>query len=141
MDLSGRLSNQTDLLHQAVNSITGRRRSTKPVARQPQHRLDPDETNELLTYYRAGASVRETVACFGLHRTTVLALLERHGVPRRPHVRKLTDRQLERGAEMYAAGQSLKTVGMALQVDAETVRKAFIRAGVELRPRPGRPRA
>ena len=80
----------------------------------------------MLDYYRAGNSVRETGNRFGLHRTTVLALLERHGVPRRPNVRKLTDRQLKRGAELYAAGQSLKTVGMAPQVDAETVRKAFI---------------
>jgi DNA-binding CsgD family transcriptional regulator len=88
--------------------------------------------------YRDGASVQNLAARFGIHRTTVLDHLKRRGVPRRPRVRKLTDRQIARAAEEYRSGDSLKALGERYGVDAATVRTHLARADVQIRPRRGR---
>ena len=81
----------------------------------------------------------QIVERFGIHRTTVLAHLERHGVPRRPETRKLSEQQIADAAQLYESGLSTVKVGAIYGVDAETIRKAFIRADVKLRARRGGP--
>jgi transposase-like protein len=51
---------------------------------------------------------------------------------------KLTPTDIERAVSHYQAGDSLATVGKTLNVDASTVQRALKRAGVAIRPRPGR---
>jgi DNA-binding CsgD family transcriptional regulator len=75
---------------------------------------------------------------FGVHRRTVADHLERLGVARRVNLPKLTPTDIERAVSQYQAGDSLATVGKILNVDASTVQRALKRAGVAIRPRPGR---
>jgi lambda repressor-like predicted transcriptional regulator len=91
----------------------------------------------LVEGYNAGASVRQLVDRFELHRTTVLAHLERAGVARRPHTRKLTDVQIAAAAELYDAGWSLARLGTRFDVDSQTVRRTLRSQGVQMRPRRG----
>lgn len=58
--------------------------------RQVLRRLRPVVIDQLIAAYAKGLSVRRLVELFGVHRTTVLAHLERHGVARRRSVCKLT---------------------------------------------------
>lgn len=62
----------------------------------------------------------------------------REGVPTRRKMRKLTDEQVRRAVECYEKDElSLENVADALGVTSETIRREFIKAGVERR-RPGR---
>jgi hypothetical protein len=115
----------------AVDTVS-RRRTVKL-----QRRLVEVQVLELVASYEDGASVPELVENFGIHRTTVMAHLQRRGVPRRPNVRKLSDKHVAQAARLYASGLSTVKIGEQFDVDAETVRKALIREGVRLRPRRG----
>ena len=48
--------------------------------RQHQRRLTMTEITELMKEYQQGASVKELAQRFGIHRVTVTAVLQRHGV-------------------------------------------------------------
>ena len=52
---------------------------------------------------------------------------------------RLTDDDVRKAAALYEAGNSLVTVGEHFDVNARTVRSAFDRAGVAVRPRRGWP--
>ncbi len=106
--------------------------------RQEQRRLDPGQVRELVAVYVGGSTVPELEHRYGVHRTTVLAHLNRAGIPRRPQQRKLSDDQLREAAALYARGLSTVAVGRHFGVAAETVRKALHRGGVSVRPRRGR---
>lgn len=67
----------------------------------------------------------------------MLEHLKRAGVPRRPHVRKLTGEQVTRAAELYATNLSLVNVAKKFDVNATTLRREFTQAGVTTRPRRG----
>ena len=111
----------------------GARRSTKPV----QRRLSPYETSCIAAEYLLGRSLEELARQFGVHRRTVADHLERLGVARRVNLPKLTPPDIERAASRYQAGDSLATVGKALNVDPSTIQRALRRAGVTIRARPG----
>jgi hypothetical protein len=66
-----------------------------------------------LDTYRAGASVRTVCAALGIHRNSVLAQLERAGMPRRACKAKPTGARLLKAAELYATGLSLRTSGLS----------------------------
>ena len=91
----------------------------------------------MIAAYGSGQTLNEVAVAFGLHRQTVTDHLERRGVPRRVNVRKLTPRDIAIGARLYESGDSLATVARALNVDATTVRRELVRAGVAIRPRRG----
>jgi hypothetical protein len=114
---------------------TEERRPTRREAR----RLSPEEVDKLAATYRSGATVPQLVEQFEIHRTTVLAHLERRNVPRRAHVAKLTDDDIAVAAGLYLRGQSLATVALAFDVNAETIRKGLLRGGVAIRARRGWP--
>jgi hypothetical protein len=118
---------------------TNRRRSSTVLRRtlQVQHRLNPEQVENLVAEYRAGRSVIELAARYRLSRTTVHSHLKQHGLGRPQWERKLTDTQVQAAAKLYAAGSSLVAVGQRFNVDAATIRRAFIRAGVPVRPRRG----
>ena len=103
---------------------------------QPITRLDQSDILQLVSDYVSGSSARQLSRDWNVHRTTVMDHLERHNIPRRPHVRKLTDTQLREAAELYQAGTSLAKLGTRYHVDPQTVSKELKRAGVTVR-RPG----
>jgi len=74
---------------------------------------------------------------FGINRETALDHLKRAGIARRPHVRKLTDQLVQKAADLYATGLSLKNVAKQFNVNETTIRNEFTRAGNEVRPRRG----
>ncbi len=143
VDLSGRLSNQDLSVLDPCPSLSGR--SAQPdvgrgaYERQKHVRLGPEEVRELLDVYRAGTSVTELATAFGIHRTTVLLHLERHGVDRRPARRRLTDEDVAQAVAFYADGESLATVATRFEVNASTIKREFDRARIRTRPGKGGP--
>jgi len=113
------------------------RRVRPDGSRQVQRRLPPEEIEELVAAYLAGATALALAGKHSIHRTTVLALLERHRVSRRGRV--LTPDHIERAISSYTSGRSCASIAKDLKVNPETVRQALLKAGVALR-RPGRPR-
>ena len=86
--------------------------------------------------YQSGRSSKELAEEFGVHHRTVADHLERLGIARRVNHPKLSAADINRAATRYRAGESLATVGNALNIDASTVQRALKRAGVPIRPRP-----
>ena len=104
------------------------RRIAPDGSRQVQRRLPPETIEELVAGYLAGATALVLAAKHSIHRTTVLALLERHRVSRRGRV--LTPDHIERAVTLYVSGLSCASIGGELQVNPETVRQALLKAGV-----------
>ena len=65
------------------SATIGSRRVPPDGSRQVQRRLPPEEIRELVAAYLAGATALALAGKHSIHRTTVLALLERHQVSRR----------------------------------------------------------
>jgi DNA-binding CsgD family transcriptional regulator len=63
-----------------VRAISTPRPRERQAARQAQVRLDTHRANELAMAYRAGKAMKELAERFGIHRTTVTAVLQRLGV-------------------------------------------------------------
>ena len=143
MVLKGHFSNPSSQVTRLFQALTlaadaSARPATPPDhQRQLQRRLPAELVSELLAAYQGGASLSELSGKFQVHRTTVMAHLDRHGVPRRGQQRKLTGQQVIQASQLYRSGWSLVKIGDHFQVDAATVRRALRRAGFQLR-RPGR---
>src|ERR1022692_1846689 len=96
----GRLSNPgkdfVQVSYKGVRDL-GRRREVECARqlaagnRQTQIRLGPADIERLTVAYAEGSSVLQLAARFNIARTTVLAHLERNGVPRRRSGPKLSD--------------------------------------------------
>ena len=105
MDLKGRLSNPLQIAEtlaaQGAERIGGTSASVattriRPfddhaegpreekgrLSNPPQRRLSPTDLDDLLDAYRAGATINQLAAEFGIHRATVATHLDRQGVPR-----------------------------------------------------------
>ncbi len=104
---------------------------------QHQRRLSTQEASKLDSWYREGASVNELAHEFGIHRTTVLAHLDRQDVKRRPSIRRLTNDDVANATRSYKQGISLKVVGAMFGVNAETLRREFQKANLPVRQRNG----
>ena len=148
--LKGRLSNSSPQVRKLLDQLdglpsksrpncnerafAGQREETGRSARtvQTQRRLTAEVIAQLAAAYQAGATVPELVNRFQVHRTTVLAHLERQGIPRRANRRKLTDEQVAEAARLYAASWSTARVGEQFNVSAETVRRYLRTAGVRI---------
>ena len=105
--------------------------------RQTQIRLVPSDVERLIAAYADGDSVLQLASRFNIHRTTVLAHLERNGVPRRRSGPKLSDEDAYEAAGLYRDGLSLKAIGVRFLVAPDTIGKALRRVGVKIRPRRG----
>lgn len=142
VDLLQVLSSPSLLLNGMLNKGTSVE-TAPPADRSPvrklqtQHRMIEDEVVRMLADYVAGQSVGQLAKSHRLHRTTVLEHLERNGIDRRPHIRKLTDKQVARAAQLYATGFSLVDVAKQFNVNAATIRREFAKAGIAVRPRRG----
>jgi hypothetical protein len=103
---------------------------------QVQHRLTGAEVDQLVERYQAGATIRILVGEFKISRCTAMDHLERRGVPRRACVAMLTEPDVAKAHQLYQSGLSLAQVGKHFGVHGETVRRAFKKAGLAVRPRP-----
>jgi predicted DNA-binding protein (UPF0251 family) len=63
-----------------ANAISKLRPCEQPVTRQTQIRLAPPEVTALAAAYRDGRTIKLLAHRYGIHRTTVTALLSRQGV-------------------------------------------------------------
>jgi lambda repressor-like predicted transcriptional regulator len=106
-------------------------------SRQTQIRLGHTDIERLIAGYAEGSSVLQLAARFNIHRTTLLAQLERNGVPRRRSGPKLSDEDACEAAVLYRDGLSLKTIGVRYLVAPDTIGKALRRVGMKIRPRRG----
>jgi predicted DNA-binding protein YlxM (UPF0122 family) len=106
--------------------------------RQVHVRLGRKQIDGLVQNYDSGPTVDELAEDYGINRTTVMGHLRREGVETRRKNRRLSDKQVRRAVEIYEKEEfSLESVAEALGVKSKTIRREFIRAGVERR-RPGR---
>jgi hypothetical protein len=137
VDLAVQLANHESQLR-ALTAQDGARRSTaSPRQLQVQRRLTSDETAALVDAYRRGDSVLDVSSAFGIHRTTVLGILEGAGIERRGNKPKLTGARLDRVILLYEDGHSCATIAEELKVHPETIRRALMKAGIPIRPRRG----
>lgn len=104
--------------------------------RQRQKHLTDDQVAQLLSDYKRGVAVNELAGAYGVHRTTVMAHVERAGIRRR--WRTLTEADIDEASHLYESGLSLKVIAEQFAVNPTTVWKALIKAGVEIRPQSGR---
>lgn len=105
--------------------------------RHAQHRLRRADIERLIAAYEEGNSLAQLVARFKVYNTTVLAHLERNGVPGRPKGSKRSDEDVVDAADLYRDELSLVAIGHRFRVDPGTVGKAVRRASVQIRPRRG----
>lgn len=106
--------------------------------RTPQGRakqLKDKEAQELIAAYRGGATVYELGRRFGIHRTTVSKILERHGVTMRTG--GMSPEQIDEAVRLYQDGWSLARIGERMSVDDMTVWRRLQERGVKMRPRQG----
>lgn len=121
----------------AVQTLTPTRmtRRAEPNAKQAQHRLRVEEVVQMTQAYEAGALIRELAEQYSVDRTTVMAHLDRQGVPTR--YRRLDPGQIAEAVQFYPQGWSLRKLASRYEVTDNTVRNALLAAGVQTRPRPG----
>jgi lambda repressor-like predicted transcriptional regulator len=100
-------------------------------ARQAQVRLDPHQANALAAAYRAGNATKELATRFGIHRTTVTAVLQRLGVEQRQ--KGLSDEQVAEACRLYPEGWSLARLSERYDVTDMTVRRYLLLAGIVMR--------
>ena len=98
---------------------------------QTQRRLTTKQVEELIVQYQAGDDMKTLATRWGLHRTTVAALLGRAGVNLRR--RGIPSDQVDEAVAPYADGWSCQRLAERYDCDDETVRQTLKRAGVGLR--------
>ena len=112
---------------------------TPPPLRTQRH-LGSDALAELVQCYRQGVSVDQLIPRYGISRSTVFAHISEAGARPRPvGSSKLSTVDIARAQEFYQACWSLARLGERFGVNAETMRRHLIKAGVTLRPRRGWP--
>jgi hypothetical protein len=103
--------------------------------RQQQRRLGPEQVDEVVARYIAGASIDALAREYRINGTTVISHLERNGVERRRNPRKMTDGKVRAAADRYATGISLAAVAVEFGVCDRTLRREFMNAAIETRSR------
>jgi hypothetical protein len=131
--LYSNLSAEADHLRRVRSAAS----SPRPVdgherPRQHQRRLSMTEVTKLVSAYEQQASVKELAQQFGIHRTTVTALLQRHGVELRHS--GLEPTEVQAAANLYRQGWTLARLGEMLGADSTTIWRMLRAAGVKMRP-------
>jgi hypothetical protein len=139
VEVLGRYSNlcdQGERIQELLKIVPGERSGVNLRTRkQVQHRLRPEEIDELVRQYQAGAKVADLATDFHIHRDTVSVILNRRGVSRRQRGVPLD--LIDKVIASYESGASLATIGAALSVDPATVGRVLRIVGVSVRPRRG----
>jgi DNA-directed RNA polymerase specialized sigma24 family protein len=99
-------------------------------------RLRSDQVEALIAGYRAGATIYELAAQFGINRKTVSRILHREQVQMR--MTGLDEEQIQEAQKLHTEGWSLAQIGERLRVDARTVHRRLQERGVRMRDTYGR---
>ena len=108
------------------------------VVKQVQRRLTLEQQADVVRRYEAGAQMSYLATHFGVHRSTVSAILKRNRVSTRKS--GLSANQIDEAAVLYRQGKSLAVIGSELGVDAGTVHDRLREQGVIMRDTHGRER-
>jgi len=112
-------------------------RTEKPARkRKHQVRLRADQLETFKRNYQAGLPIKELADKYQINRATVYQHISRLRLPRR--YPRVSPAQVAEAAGLYQSGWSLATLGDRFGVAQDTVALALTKAGVTLRPRPGR---
>lgn len=101
-------------------------------------RLSEAKIDQLVADYRAGRTVYELAAQYGINRKSVSKHLHARGVSMR--MQGLSPAQIDQAARLYGEGASLAAIGIKLGVDAGTVHARLRERGVVMRDTQGRER-
>jgi lambda repressor-like predicted transcriptional regulator len=93
--------------------------------------LSPSQINELIGAYETGATTKELGELYGIHRTTISAILKRNGVALR--FQSLGAKDIALAQELYQSGLSLAKVSSRFSCHPNTVRLALKDHGVQMR--------
>ncbi|SDO94434.1 hypothetical protein SAMN04487848_2636 [Microbacterium sp. ru370.1] len=99
-------------------------------------RLDPTLVAEIVAKYQSGATTPSLCVEYTLSKGGLLKLLRDEGVQLR--CQPLNDHQVREAAVLYKSGKSIVVIAAHFNVSYNGVRQAFVRAGVERRPRGGK---
>ena len=113
------------------------RTRSEPASSQKQLSLSKLQRTELITKYREGKTVKDLTKLYDVHRTTILAILQKAEAIRPPCLRKLTDQHVKEAHALYSKGFSLAKVAAHYEVDSTTIRREFRKANLPIRPRNG----
>lgn len=119
------------------NSVSRRRPLPTPAYRT-MPRLKPEQAQQVIAGYRAGATVYELAAKFGINRKTVSRALHREQIPMR--MVGLNEQQIEEAERLYRGGRSLADIAERLHVDTRTVHRRLRERGLLMRDTQGRDR-
>jgi len=128
---SNRQLGRNGLLDVRISALSEHRPPAKAVPRLAMTRLDDVAILDLIDRYHSGAQIKDLAKRFGVHRTTVTALLHRHGVERRRL--GLSPDQADDARRLYGDGWSLARLGDKFGVDDMTVRRYLLLAGSVMR--------
>ena len=112
-------------------SVVDPRDKEARLIRQRQKRLTSEEERQVISQYRACATVSELADIFNCHRTTISACLKRHHIQMRRT--PLAKPQIDEAVQLYESGLSLEKVGKQIGVDAETIRQRLRERFVSIR--------
>ena len=125
MECWGRPSPRLIHLLELMTKLKARKSRTSSAVRSPaiqkQTRLSEAQVKKLIADYQKGSSVSELAKQYKIHRTTVMDHLKRADVPRRPHLRKMTDEQVQEAVRLRAKGASFAELGRRYGVDPSTI--------------------
>ena len=118
-----------------AESLDDRQQVVHSVSRR-RHHIQPADEIEMVNGYQAGSTLRELRVRFRVSKSRISSILKAHGV-------KIRNQSLEAdtialGIRLYNSGLSLAQVGSNLSCDANTVRLALVKAGVQRRDTHGR---
>lgn len=130
----GHLRNRFAALDRLVAKSTPRPQRPQPK-RHPKQHLTSAQVSALVARYNAGTPSTQLVAETGMAKGTILKLLHANGAVIRRQ--GLSTDDVAHAAQLYAVGQSLAQIGSRFGVSHTTVRDAFIKEGIQLRPRRG----
>lgn len=98
-------------------------------------RLEPARIAEIIEKYRSGAKTPSLCVEYSISKGGLLMLLRDEGVQLR--CQPLNEDQVREAVALYENGASLAAIAGRFDVSYNGVRQAFVRAGIERRPRGG----
>jgi hypothetical protein len=132
IDNPGQLSNPYSDFNQAfirlLNAMRDsearkqRARSKKKLLR----RLSKADVDYMVAKYQAGSTIKDLVVDMGIHRTTIMDHLEKRGIPRRGHKRKLNDEIALEAKNLRDLGFSYYELARKYNVSADTIKREIL---------------
>jgi lambda repressor-like predicted transcriptional regulator len=134
VDLLGRYSNRTSWAKRLCGlpkATTEEATDTVRVRRRTATRLPANQVTALVDGYRAGETIYQLAARFGIHRATVSAHLHRQGITLRRQ--GLNAEGVALAVGLYEDGWSVARIGHRLGVDPTTAWTAIKNQGTRMR--------